>query len=106
MKYPLCSIHSTLIDASGEAVAVAASQELAHEFVQRMSMLESRLAEDKTKIEFITCEEHDHEVVYINDEMVISNDYSNENLHRVADHLGWEIVKTELSRDEFETRFG
>lgn len=52
-----------------------------------------------------TCGEHDHVVAFLDDEEVISNDYSMENVYRIAKHLGWKVVQVELSDSEFEARF-
>lgn len=57
------------------------------------------------KIEIFTCDSHDHVVVYIDGEEVISNDYSIENVRRIAEHLGWEEIITKLTDEEFENRF-
>ena len=48
---------------------------------------------------------HDHCVAYLNGEEIISNDYSMENVYRLAKHLKWEVEIVSLSGDEFEKRF-
>lgn len=57
------------------------------------------------KLKIYSCDEHDHTVVEIDGKEVCSNDYSVENLYRLADHLGWEVESVSLSGDEFSERF-
>lgn len=63
------------------------------------------------KLKIYSCDEHDHTVVEIDPphpehgKEVCSNDYSVENLYRLADHLGWEVENIKLSDEEFSDRF-
>lgn len=54
------------------------------------------------KMKIVRTDAHDHTIVYLDDELVISNDYGVENLYRVAEHLGWEVERVTLDENEFE----
>lgn len=57
------------------------------------------------KLTIYSCDEHDHKVVFINGEQVISNDYCNENVRRIASYLQWEVEDIVVSYNEFEEKF-
>lgn len=60
---------------------------------------------EDTVITIHSCDEHDHVVVFVNDEQVISNDYSIENMYRLCKYLGFTIKDIEHTGDEFEELF-
>ena len=57
------------------------------------------------KLTVYSTDAHDHTEVMLDGQVVCSNDYSVENLYRLAQHLGWEVETIQLTGDEFEERF-
>jgi len=57
------------------------------------------------KITIYTCSENDWHAVFLDDKQVILNDYSVENIYRIADHLKWKIKEIILDGDEFSDKF-
>jgi hypothetical protein len=56
-------------------------------------------------LKVIQCNEHDHVVVFVNDELVYQHDYCPESAIKVAKHLGWNVVLESISAEEYEQRF-
>jgi hypothetical protein len=59
----------------------------------------------KSEIEFINCDAHENTAVILDGVMVSENDDSIQNVLKLAKHLGWEIISTTLSREDYERRF-
>lgn len=52
-----------------------------------------------------SCTEHDHSEAFYNGQCMWSNDYSYENVLRVAEQLGWRVENVRMDSAEFERCF-
>lgn len=57
------------------------------------------------KITIYHCDDNDWHAVFLDDKQVILNDYSVENVYRIADYLKWEIEEITLDGDSFSEKF-
>ena len=62
-------------------------------------------ARNEIKIHIVSCDTHNHHQVFVNDTSVISNDYSVENIYRLAKYFGWEVTSEEIDHDEYKERY-